>query len=483
MKQTGIIVLCFTLVFTGMLSRQTNSEEIGEIKNAAWHWIDANRRTFEEAALVIHNYAETRLTEYKSSAYLADLLEKGGFRVNRGVADLPTAFVASFGSGKPVVGILAEYDALPGLSQEPGNPVRVPVAENGPGHGCGHNLFGSGSIAAAMAVKNVMNDNDISGTIILFGCPAEEGTIGKVYMAKAGIFDGLDACFTWHPSGSNRVNLGSSLAKNEFEVIFRGKTAHAAADPQNGRSALDAAELMNMGVNVLREHVSDDVRIHYVYKDGGMAPNIVPEYARLWYYVRASNRKGVETVYARVLKCAEGAAIMTGTEYEIRLITGVYDFLPNRVLSRILFDNLTLVGPPVFSDEDTAFARTLQRNLGVPETGFATDISPFEQPRRGGSGSTDAADVSRIVPTGGELSVVTMPPGTPGHSWAVTASSGSKAGMTGMFTAAKVLAASALDVLLKPDIVSEARREFEEATAGFTYKSAIPDGQNPPIPE
>ena len=302
-------------------------------------------------------------------------------------------------------------------------------------------------------------------------------------MARDGVFDGLDACFTWHPGSVNRVNLGSSLAKNEFEAVFRGKTSHAAANPEHGRSALDAAELMNMGVNFLREHVSDDVRIHYVYKNGGAAPNIVPEQARLWYYVRASNRERVENVYARVLTCAEGAALMTGTEHEIHVITGVYDFLPNMALSRVLYDNLSELGPTVFTEEETAFGKTLQRSLGVPETGYSPEVQPFEPPARSGSGSTDAADVSRIVPTGGEITIATMPPGTPGHSWAVTAASGSSGGMTGMMTAAKVLAMSSLDVLTKPDIAEKAREEFDRATEGFTYKSAVPEGSKPPLPD
>ncbi|MBA7583237.1 p-aminobenzoyl-glutamate hydrolase subunit B [subsurface metagenome] len=334
-----------------------------------------------------------------------------------------------------------------------------------------------------MAIKNVMENRKIPGTIKLFGCPAEETVIGKVYMAKAGIFDGLDACFTWHPSQKNRVNLGVSRALNSFEVSFHGKTAHSSADPWNGKSALDAVELMNAGVNYMREHLEDPVRIHYMIKNGGEAPNIVPELATVWYFVRDVDRKGVDEVYARVLKCAEGAALMTDTTMEVNLITGVYDYLPNHALSELLDKNLREIGVPEFTNEEIAFAKELQRNIEKPEEGFSAEVEPFVEPTAVSGGSTDCADVSWIVPTAGELGAATSPIGVPGHSWGIVSCSGSSIGLKGMRTAAKVLAASGIEVLMDKEIVGKARAEFDEKTEGFTYISAVPKDQLPPIPE
>jgi len=455
----------------------------GECKHDAVEWIEAHREMFEEAALAIHGFAETALLEHRSSGYLADMLERGGFTVERGVAGLPTAFVATYGSGKPVIGVLAEYDALPGLSQKPAVPYQEPLVENAPGHGCGHNLFGTGSTAAAMAIKAVMEKHGLAGTVKLFGCPAEETVIGKVYMARAGVFDGLDVCFNWHPGSRNRVHLGSNNALNNFEITFHGRTAHAAADPEKGRSALDAVELMNAGVNFLREHVKETVRIHYVIKDGGRAPNIVPERATVWYFVRDVNRGGVEEVYERVLKCAEGAALMTGTTYEVNFITGVHNYLPNHVLSEVVYRNLERLGPVEFTEEEQAFAKEMQKNIGKEEKGLSTEIEKFEEPKRIGRASTDASDVSWIVPLNGELTTVCNPLGVPGHSWCVVASSGSSVGLKGMIHAAKVLASSGVDVLLDPGIVEKARSEFMEKTEGKPYKSPLPEGQRPPVPE
>jgi len=433
--------------------------------------------------MAVHSYAETALREYRSADYLADLMERHGFTVERGVADIPTAFVASYGSGKPVVGILAEYDALPGLSQEAGVPTHEPVEADEPGHGCGHNLFGAGSAAGALGMKAVMEKHGLAGTVRLFGCPAEETVVGKVYMAKAGVFDGLDVCFNWHPGGSCGISVGSNNALNNFEVTFHGRTAHAAADPHNGRSALDAVELMDIGVNFLREHLKETTRIHYVIKDGGRAPNIVPETATVWYFVRDVNREGVEHAYERVLKCAEGASIMTDTTYDVRLVTGTYNYLPNGVLSHLLYDNLKEIGPPEFTDEEVAFAKAMQRAIGREENGFKTGIDDYPVNQRASRASTDASDVSWIAPTSGELGVTTSPRGIPGHSWCVASASGASSGLKGMIVAGKVLAASGVEALMDKKIVEEAQKEFREKTEGFTYKSALPADQKPPLPE
>jgi aminobenzoyl-glutamate utilization protein B len=452
-------------------------------KNEAVAWIEQNKETLDQAAQHIWEYAETALLEYKSSAELAAFLEKNGFEVQRGVADLPTAFVATHGSGKPVIGILGEYDALPGLSQRAGSAAKEPVTAGAPGHGCGHNLFGVASAAAAVAIKEVMDRHHLNGTIRFYGSPAEETVVGKVYMAKAGLFDDLDLCLDWHPGAKNAVGLDTSSASNNFEVTFYGKTAHAAADPWDGRSALDAVELMSDGVNFLREHVRPTARIHYVIVNGGLAPNVVPDYAKVWYYVRGQDRAEVDEVYARVLKVAEGAATMTETKHEVYLITGVYNKLVNREVARLLHRNLELVGAPKFSDDEQGFAREVQKTLGMKEEGLATKIEPLEEPKGYmGGGSTDVADVSWIVPTA-SLSTACEVLDSPGHSWAVTTCSGSSVGFKGMLTAAETIAASGIEALLEPAIIERARVEFKEKTKGFVYKSAVPKDQKPRLPD
>jgi len=476
---------CFTVLCALMLlpEQAYSQKKMAAIKQEAFQFIDDNHSQFEQAAADIHTYAETAFKEHRSAERLASLLEKSGFTVERGVAGIPTAFVATFGSGYPVVGILAEYDALPGLSQVPALTKKELLEPGKGGHGCGHNLFGAGSTAAALAVKTVMEKEKLPGTIKLFGCPAEETLAGKIYMAKEGVFDGVDVCFTWHPSSESKAGLAKTIAMNNFEVVFRGRTAHGAADPWNGRSALDAVELMDTGVNFLREHVQPTVRIHYVIKHGGEAPNIVPDYAVVWYFVRDNTREGVEQVYERVLKCAEGAALMTGTEMEVNLITGTYEYLPNHELTRLLDRNLRLVGPPEFTEQDQAFAKEMQKNLGVEEKGFNTGIEEYSDTETRGGGSTDVADVSRLVPTSGEMDISTMPPGVPAHSWAVASSSGSPAGFKGMLVAAKTLAASSIEAMMDTKIVEKAQAEFKDKTKGFTYRSAVPVEKKPPIPE
>jgi len=475
-----LVCLCF---FTILAETGYTRDKQDSYKQEALEWIDANKEQFNDAAGKLYTFSETSFREHKSAELLAAMLEKNGFAVERGVAEIPTAFVATCGSGYPVVGILAEYDALPGLSQVPGTTHKEPLEPGKAGHGCGHNLFGAGSTEAAIAAKTVIEKHNLKGTVKLFGCPAEETLAGKIYMAKAGVFDGLDVCFNWHPSTSNKARLAKTIAMNNFEVVFRGKTAHGAADPWNGRSALDAVELMNSGVNYLREHVKPTVRIHYSIPHGGEAPNIVPDYAKVWYFVRDVDRPGVDHVYQRVLKCAEGAALMTETDMEVNLITGCYEYLPNHVLTRLLDKNLRLVGPPEFTEEDQAYAKEMQKNLDVPEKGLIAEIPEFEENESPGGGSTDTADVSWLVPTSGELGIATVPAGVPWHSWAVASSSGCSAGFKGMHVAAKTLAASAVEVLMDTKIIDEAQKEFREKTKDFTYKCAVPLNQNPPLPD
>lgn len=454
--------------------------ELTPLKKEAFSWLDTNMAELAKINEKIWSYAEVAMEEYESAELLASYLEKKGFKVTRGVASMPTAFVAVYGSGEPVIGILAEYDALPGLSQKP-VPSKQPVEEGKPGHGCGHNIFGTASTAAAVAMKEVMEKQKLSGTIKLFGCPAEETVVGKVFMARDGVFDGLSCCIQWHPSSVNGVSLGSSNALNQFEVEFFGKTAHAAGDPWHARSALDAIELTNIGLNYLREHLKPTARIHYVILDGGDAPNVVPDYARAWYYVRDINRESAEKDYERVLKIIEGAAKMTETIYKIRFISGVHEMLSNRPGNEIVYSNLLLVGPPQFTEEEQAYAKEIQKNLGIEEKGLKKEIEPFKLPQRSwGGGSTDVAEVSWLTPTT-SLGVAFKPEGTPGHHWAAVACGGMSIGHKAMITAAKVMAASGIDFLTNPGIIKKMRAEWMERKEGKEYKSPLPVDLEPPV--
>ena len=442
-------------------------------KKDAFAWIDAALPDLARLNDRIWREAELALRETESAEALASYLEKRGFRVERGVAGLPTAFVATWGSGQPVIGILGEYDALPGLSQE-AVAFKKPVAEGQPGHGCGHNIFGVASAAAAAALKQVMESGKIEGTVKYFGCPGEETVTGKVFMARAGVFDGLSCCLQWHPGGENEVSLDSSNALNHFEVEFFGRTAHAAGDPWDGRSALDGVELADVGLNFLREHLKPTARIHYVILDGGGAPNVVPDYARAWYYVRDLDRESVEKDYARVLEVIEGAARMSGTTHKVRFISGVHEVLPNRAGDAAVYANLLLVGAPAFSPEEQAFAKEIQKNLGLPEKGLKTGIEPFREPEKSwGSGSTDVAEVSWITPTT-SLSVAFKADGTPGHHWTAVACAGTTIAHKCLQTAAKVMAAVGLDIIRDPALLKAMRDEWLSKTKGKPYVSPLP---------
>ncbi len=479
-RRKKIIVAAAFLLFIFAVFQAAAKSMIFLKKEAVAH-IDAMQETLERTAQQIWEFAEIAMEEYRSSALLADMLTERGFIVQRGAAGMPVAFVATYGAGRPVFGILAEYDALPGLSQKAGLPEKQALIPGAAGHGCGHNIFGTASVGAAIAIKEIMVKYKLKGTLKLFGCPAEETVEGKVYMARDGIFNGLDICFDWHPGDENDVSLASTNALNNFEVMFHGHTAHAAGDPWNGRSALDAVELMNHGVNYLREHVKPTVRLHYVIPDAGLAPNVVPDYARVWYFVRGKDRAEVEEAYTRVLKIAEGAGSMTGTKHEVHLITGVYNYLKNWEVAGLLHKNLEWVGAPRFSKEEQEFARKMQHTLGNKDEGLSAVIKPLKEPDGyWGGGSTDAADVSWLAPTA-SLNTVCCPLNVPGHSWCIVASVGSSIGFKGMLTAAKVLAAAAVEVLSDASIVKRARAEFKEKTKDFVYKCAIPAGQKPRI--
>jgi len=398
------------------------------------------------------------------------------------VAGMPTAFVASWGSGTPILGVLAEYDALPNIGNAP-VPERTP-REDGHihGHGCGHNLFGAASVAGAIAIKRMMEEHDTPGTLRLYGTPAEETVVGKVYMAREGLFDDLDAAIVWHPGQATGVTNSRAQALNNFEVTFTGQAAHAAADPWNGRSALDAVELMNHGVNMMREHVEPSARIHYVVPDAGEAPNVVPEHARVWYYVRDTTRAAVEKNYEWILDIARGAATMTRTDMEPHLITGVYTYTLVRPLQEAMQRNLERVGPPEFSEEDQRFARELQRFVEVETSGLNDTINALaDRPTAATGGSSDVADVSFITPTV-EFSVTTAAEHIPWHSWATSASHGTTGAVKGAQVAARALALMGAELLLDGDLLERAREAHREATGGRPYVSPLPADQPPPIP-
>ena len=391
-------------------------------------WLDRNEGRLADISRRLWEFAEPALKETRSAALLVDILKGEGFAVEEGVAGMPTAFVASFGSGKPVIGILAEYDALPGLSQK-AEARREAVTPGAAGHGCGHNLFGAASLGAALAVKQVLAVSRLPGTIRLYGCPAEETVVGKTLMARAGLFDDLAAAVVWHPASKTAAYTGSSQALYNIQVSFSGRTAHAAADPWDGRSALDGAELFNIGLNFLREHMPPTARVHYVYLDAGRAPNIVPDTAKVWCYVREKDFESVEALYERVRKIAQGAALMSGTEFKIELVTGVRNYLANLVGTKSLFENLRRVGPPRFSDGEIDFAKSIQTAMGASPAGMRTGIEPFRVDNGFVGGSTDVAEVSWIAPTV-EATCACFPSGVPEHSWGVVAASGNSLGRT-----------------------------------------------------
>jgi aminobenzoyl-glutamate utilization protein B len=428
----------------------------------------------------IWTYAETALKEYKSSKLLADYAEEKGFRVKRGVAGMPTAFLAEFGSGKPVIAIMGEYDALPGISQK-AQPNKEAFEVGGNGHGCGHNLFGVGSLSAAIAVKDLIQSGKLKGTIRFYGTPAEESVGGKIYMARDGLFNDVDVCMDWHPDTEIAANTQSSQAMVDFIVEFKGKAAHAAYDPWNGRSAVDGAELFTDGVNMLREHARPSVRMHYVIQNGGQVPNVVPEYSKVWMWVRDSKRDGVDVVFNRVKEIAQGAALMSGTEAKVTVQTGDYEILVNLKGAEAMQKNLEMLGSITYTTEEQNFAKALHTNTEIKEEGFSSTVNPLKPTKEHPSGgSSDVGDISWIVPEVG-LVVTTAPKDVPWHSWAVVACGGMSIGHKGMLYAAKAMGLTLVDLFENETLRKEIRAEFERRRNGHVYKAYIPDGP-PPIP-
>lgn len=442
--------------------------------------VHGNEAAYEEMAMRIWDLSEVGYREHESSGLLQSRLQEAGFTVTPGVAGIPTAFAASFGTGTPVIGILAEFDALPGLGQDR-VPEQSPIPGKAAGHACGHNLFGVGSTAAAIAVKEWLEASGRSGTIRLYGTPAEEGGGGKIYMSRAGVFDDVDAMLNWHASDRNDASPGSSLANISARFRFTGESAHAARAPERGRSALDGVEAMNYMVNLMREHVPQETRIHYIISDGGLAPNVVPATAEVYYYVRHPDAPTVRALFDRMIDASEGAAQGTRTEVSHEIVNGVYNILPNTALARVMYDNLTVVGGVDYDAEERRFAEVMHGTLpeGVPEIDSASEVQPFDPDPPTGMASSDVGDVSWVVPTTG-LSTATYVPGVVSHTWQAAAVSGTSIGVKGMLVAAETMARTAVDLISNPDLVAEARGEFEERRGGGSYVPFIGD-RDPPL--
>jgi len=466
-------------------------------KSYVTSWIEDNKERIIKISDEIWRFAELGLIEHKSSSLLIKELEKHGFKIERGVAGMPTAFIASYGDSKPIIAIMGEYDALPGLSQKK-VPYKEPLEPGKPGHGCGHNIHGASGMAAAIAVRYAMEKYGLKGTVRFYGCPAEENFSGKVFMVRDGCFRDVDAAISHHPGSMNCATLKSCLALNSAKFHFYGKAAHAGGSPDQGRSALDAVELMDIGVNFLREHIIQDARIHYIIEKGGNQPNIVPDYARSWYYVRAPEREQVEFIYNWVLDIAEGAAKMTRTELKHEFLGGLYNRIPNRVISETIVRNMREIGLPKYTDEEIKFAEEIAKSI-PPEM----KIEALRRSKRPGwerlidkliddeipdpwgegdvsHGSTDVADVSWQAPTV-EFSTATWVLGTPGHSWQATAQSGVGLGHKSLIFASKVMALTVIDLMTNVDLLNEAKEEFKQRLRGRKYKSPIPPDMRPPI--
>ncbi|GMN08680.1 M20 family metallopeptidase [Croceitalea sp. MTPC9] len=426
----------------------------------------------------IWELAETAFNESESSRILADYAEKNGLNVTRGVADIPTAFTATYGSGKPVISILGEFDALPGLSQKT-EPTKNPLKDGAPGHGCGHNMFGTSSLGSAIAVKELIEAGKLKGTVKFLGTPAEEKYFAKVWMVEAGLWDDVDVNISWHPGANIEADVQSGLSLIDFIVEFYGQAAHASADPWNGRSASDALEIYTTGINYYREHIKPTSRIHYHIQDGGQVVNVVPDYAKLWVRVRDPKRKVMLPTYERVKKMAKGAAIMANVDYKISLVSGIYETLVNRSGGEIMQKNLELLGPITYTDEEIAFGKAIQKATGKEEVGMDSQINPLRETEKNpGGGSTDVGDVSWNVPNI-NLSVTVAPKDTPWHSWAVVACGGMSIGHKGMLYATRAMGMTMVDLFENPKLVEKVKEEYKTRKGDEVYEAMI-DGP-PPI--
>ncbi|MFM7396486.1 MAG: amidohydrolase [Gammaproteobacteria bacterium] len=466
----GALMVAFSLAF---LSTTASADD------ALLKFIEARRAADRTVALQLWNWAEVGYQEEQSSARLQKELRDAGFSIKAGVAGMPTAFIAEYGSGKPVIAILAEMDALPGVSQA-AVPERSPLRGRISGHACGHHLFGTGSTSAGIAIKNWLAANRRSGTIRVYGTPAEEGGAGKSYLVREGLFSDVDVALHWHAGDRNAVTNEPTLANKSAKFRFSGIAAHAAASPERGRSALDGVEAMNFMANLMREHIPEDARMHYIITRGGDAPNVVPEFAEVFYYVRHRNPVVMNEIFDRLVAASEAAAMGTGTTVKHELIHGAYSLLPNDVLAAAIDVNLRRVGGVSYDATEQAFAEKLFTTLGKTDVALGSEREVQPIGRRLGMGSTDVGDVSWMVPTIG-FRTATWVPGTPAHSWQAVAAGGMTIGLKGMENASKILALTAVDLFTQPELIARARAEFEQRRgADFKYRSAVGD-RAPPL--
>lgn len=491
-SRSYLIVLSIVFLFINSVTAQKKPEEnyLGKAeqykaKKTALEYLGDSIivRKFGAISDAIWGYAELGMQEFKSSALLIKTLEEEGFVVEKGVAGMPTCFVATWGSGKPVIGILGEFDALPMISQKALTPSQIPIVDGAPGHGCGHNMMGSAGIAAVIAVKNSMEQHNLQGTIKFFGSPAEETVISRPYMVRDGVFKDVDAVIDNHASSDMSTSYGvNGNAVMSVVFSFKGKTAHAAGSPWSGRSALDGVELMNVASNYLREHLFYTHRLHYVVTEGGEGPNVVPDKASVWYYIRNTDER-LEEMYKRVLDCAKGAAIASGTTLDtVVVLTAVHQRHSNKGMAETIQRNIELVGLPLWTEKEQTFAKSLQKELGAKENGFPLKIKTLEQPSgvQVGGGSSDVGEVTLIAPTA-TLNFPGGVPGAIGHHWSsVTAGYGSAA-WKGLNAGAKVMAASALDLITDTKLLADIKKEFEEYSKTHPYKSFLPEGAQPPL--
>ena len=478
MKQI-LILACVILSVQVMAQKKTKADpatqQVNANKEAALAALNNAYNADKKTALQIWEYAEVGYKEVKSAALHVQHLRDAGFTVETGVAGIPTAFVATYGSGSPAIGILAEYDALPGINQS-ASAERDPIVGKNAGHACGHHLFGTASVSAGIAIKELMAAGKLKGTIKVFGTPAEEGGSGKVFLVRAGLFNNLDAVIHWHPDDVNAITTTSALANKSAKFKFYGISAHAAAAPDQGRSSLDAVEAMDNMVNMMREHVPQETRIHYVITSGGKAPNVIPDFAEVYYYVRHPKRKDVVEIFDRVVKAAEGAALGTGTTMKYDIIGGTHDLLINKTLAEAMQINLEKVGGVSYTEDELNFAKKLEASFVGAKVDLATagTVKPLSYISEGNSGSTDVGDVSYALPTVG-LRGATWVPGTAAHSWQAVAAGGTEIGTKGMLVASKTMALTAIDLMSNPVLLAKAMEEFIKSKGDYKYKALLGD--------
>lgn len=471
MKRFGIL---FALTALPTAAYAQDAQEIKILQE-----IDARYDNTASVARQIWEWAEVGYQEEKASGLLQQNLRAQGFKITTGVADIPTAFMAEYGKGGPVIAILAEFDALPGINQD-AVATRSPIAGKAAAHACGHNLFGAGSLEAAIAVKKWLDETGTPGRVRLYGTPAEEGGSGKVYMVRAGLFEDVDFALHWHAAGENSAAARTTLANRSAKFRFRGVSAHAAGAPEKARSALDGVESFNLMINMMREHVPQDARIHYVITEGGTAPNVVPDFAEVFYYVRHPDPDGVDAIWERLEDAARGAALGTGTKVDWEVIHGNNPLLVNEPLAKMMDTKLRQIGGITYTAEEQKFAEGIYSSFDGPklELGSQSEIQPYEVTL--GYGSTDVGDVSYATPTVG-LRTATWVPGTSAHSWQSSAASGMSIGFKGTQTAAKTLTLAAIELYTNPELREEAKAEFDKARGpNYKYKSLLGD-RDPPL--